>query len=100
MEVTDMKSISELENLYYPSKQEIDSIILKRFISEHRMELGINSVVNLFNSLGRIGIESLQALYDADLNQIAQGRTIGGKKLQAIGNLKIAIYKELMKEES
>ncbi len=94
-----MKNFEELEKSYRPTKREIDSMILEKFLEVHHAELNGLTVTNLHHSIMRFGIESLQDLYEIDLDQIAKGRTIGEKKLRAIENLKKVIHKELTEAE-
>lgn len=94
-----MNDFSRLESTYKPSQADIETLTLEKFIDEHYAKLNGITRTNMFNSLGRIGITSLRALYEADLNEIKNGYRIGEKKLYAIQNLKDEIIKELSEEE-
>lgn len=95
-----MKDFSLLESAYRPTQADIEALTLEKFIETNHTLLNGVTTTNVYHSLRRIGINSLRALYEADLKEVEVGYRIGSKKLDAILNLKSEIVKELTEGES
>lgn len=93
-----MKGLSRLEEIYKPTKNEIDVETLVKYVEAHHGILETYTT-NVLQWLFSMDIKSLRALHEADVYKLARGRS-HGKSFRSILNLKDAINKELSEEES
>lgn len=94
-----MKNFSELELVYKPTQEEIDALVLTKYIDAHHALLEVAYTTTINQLMHKVGIKSLRDLYETDIIEISKGMSFG-KKLSSILNLQDAIKKELSEKES
>lgn len=82
-------NIKELAKQYYPSEQEMERQALREFIYENRAL----SAVDVSNLLIRGGIDSIEKLHKASIDDIKKLNRVGQMKLSVIIELKEIINK-------
>jgi DNA-directed RNA polymerase alpha subunit len=86
------KNLEEFKKQYYPRKREMEKYALQRFVDE---QCCTRYSTRVSNALFRAGIESIEDLIRADVNELRRARCLGDKAVEELMMAKMYIKHEV-----